>query len=223
MLMRTFIISDVHGNNSLFRKSLKTVGLKKADKLIILGDLIDRGKDSKGVLDTILLMLENGFEIEILLGNHEEMFLDSFKNPNNLNKWMLNGGDKTLQSFLTSKIEKIPPKYVELIQSFKTHLEIENYILVHAAVNMKISDPFEDIKTILWEREPIKYLDLDWLGDRKVIHGHHPKSKVEIIESIKNKNPIIGIDNGVYLKNENYGSLCILELETLKFQFIYED
>lgn len=221
--MRTFLISDIHGNNTLFRKSLKTVGLKKSDKLIILGDLIDRGKDSKGVLDTILLMQENGFEIEILLGNHEEMFLESFKNINNLNKWMLNGGDKTLQSFLTSQIEKIPTKYVDLIKSFKTHLEIDNYILVHAAVNMKISDPFQDIDTLLWEREPINFLDLDWLGKRKVIHGHHPKSKTEIAEAIKNRNPIIGIDNGVYLKNKNYGSLCILELETLKYQFINEN
>lgn len=221
--MRTFIISDVHGNNTLFRKSLKTVRLKKSDKLIILGDLIDRGKDSKGVLDTILLMQENGFEIEILLGNHEEMFLESFKDSNNLNKWMLNGGDKTLQSFLTSQIEKIPTKYIDLIKSFKTHLELENYILVHAAVNMKISNPFQDINTLLWEREPNNFLDLNWLGERKVIHGHHPKTKKEIDEAIKNRNPIIGIDNGVYLKNEDYGSLCILELETLKYQFINEN
>ena len=100
--MRTFVISDIHGNNELFRKSLKLVAFKKSDKLILLGDLIDRGIDSKGVLDTTLLLLETGLDVECLMGNHEKMLLDAFLNTNNLNQWLLNGGDKTLSSFLTS-------------------------------------------------------------------------------------------------------------------------
>jgi len=220
--MRTFIISDIHGKNILFRKALKSVKLKKSDLLILLGDLIDRGENSKGVLDTIFLLKEHGFNIKLVFGNHEKMFLDSFKNENEHTKWMINGGDKTLSSFLTSDIEKIPKKYIELIQSFKYYLEIDNYIFVHAGLNMKIEDPFKDIETILWERNPIELMNEDWLGNRKLIHGHTPQNKTTIKNQINNK--IIGIDNGIYFKkNEGYGSLTVLELNSMKIRFIDED
>lgn len=222
--MRTFVISDIHGEKKLFRKALKKVKLKKSDKLILLGDLIDRGSDSKGVLDTILLLKEHKFNIELILGNHEKMFLDSYNDEDIQTKWMINGGDKTLMSFLTSSIEKIPYKYVELIKTSKLYLEIGQYILVHAGLNMEIANPYEDSDTILWERNPEKKLNKDWLGKRVLIHGHTPKRKSEIIKSLNNQSKIVGIDNGVYLsKKEEHGSLSILELETKKIIFINED
>lgn len=217
--MRTFIISDIHGNNELFRKSLKQIGYKKTDKLIILGDLIDRGSDSKGVLDSVFLLLESGFNVECLIGNHEKMFLDALLSTNNLNLWLLNGGDKTLSSFFTSSIEKIPLKYYELLNSFKYFSEMENYIFVHAALNMKIENPYSDIHTILWERDPLKYINMEWLGKRKLIHGHNPKNQESIIKSIENDEKIICIDNGTYLNKMNFGALCVLELENLKTFF----
>lgn len=218
--MRTFVISDIHGNNELFRKALKHVAFKKTDKLILLGDLIDRGLESKGVLDTVLLLLENGLNVECLFGNHERLFLDAALNINNLNQWLLNGGDKTLASFLTSSIEKIPKKYFDLIKSFKYYKEESDYILVHAAINMKIENPFSDIQTLIWERDPMKYFDATWLGNRKIIHGHSPKSQKNIVKSINNNEQIICIDNGTFLKKVEYGSLCILQLENLNPIFI---
>lgn len=221
--MRTFVLTDIHGNNTLFRKALKEVRLKKSDKLILLGDIIDRGEDSKAVLDTILLLKEHGFSIDILMGNHEELFLNALEDSNSFNHWMLNGGDKTLASFLTSQPEKIPKKYITLIKSFRYYLELGNFIFVHAAINMCINDPFEDKKTMLWEREPQKLFNAQWLGQRQVIHGHQPQSNEGIMESIHEKKAIIGIDNGVYLKRPNYGGICILELEDLNPIFVYED
>jgi serine/threonine protein phosphatase 1 len=173
--MRTFVISDIHGNYTIFRKALKSVKLKKKDTLIILGDLIERGNNSKGVLDTIFLLKDHGFNIELVLGNHEKMFLDSFKDEKEHTKWMINGGDRTLMSFLTSKIEKIPKRYIELISSSKNYLIKDNFIFVHAGLNMKIQDPFSDIKTILWERKPKELLNKNWLGNRILIHGHTSK------------------------------------------------
>jgi serine/threonine protein phosphatase 1 len=220
--MRTFVISDIHGKNAVFRKALKSVKLKKKDTLIILGDLIDRGDNSKGVLDTIFLLKDHGFNVELVLGNHEKMFLDSFHDEKEHTKWMINGGDKTLMSFLTSKIEKIPKKYIELISSSKNYLIKDNFILVHAGLNMKIQDPFSDIKTILWERKPKELLNKKWLGNRIIIHGHTPQKKTEIISQLSER--IIGIDNGNYLnKKDDFGSLTILELGSMKIQFIDED
>jgi serine/threonine protein phosphatase 1 len=218
--MRIFVLTDIHGKNELFRKALKEIALKKTDKLILLGDLIDRGEDSKGILDTIFLLLEHGFNITCLMGNHEQLFLDAFLNVNNFNLWVLNGGDKTLSSFLTSSIEKIPTKYIELIKSFKYYYEFEQYILVHAALNMKIDNPFSDIKTLVWEREPLKFLDSEWLNDRKLVHGHNPMSQDEILFSLNNNESIISIDNGVYMKKKGFGTMCVLELKSFKIKFI---
>lgn len=218
--MRTFVLTDIHGNNELFKKSLKRIDLKKADRLIILGDLIDRGNDSKGVLDTLLSLYEYGFYVKCLIGNHEKMFLDAFLNTNNLNHWLVNGGDKTLSSFLTSSIDKIPKKYFDLINSFEFYYESENYIFVHAALNMKIENPFLDIETILWEREPSKFIDNGWLGNRKLIHGHNPQNKESILNSINGNEKIICIDNGTYINKANYGSMCVLELDNFSVKFI---
>lgn len=218
--MRVFVVSDIHGNDEIFRRSLKKVGLKKSDKLFILGDIIDRGKDSKAVLDTIFLLLDSGFDIECIKGNHEQMFLDSFTNDSMFNQWMINGGDKTLMSFLTNSIHKIPSKYVNFIKNFKNHIEYNNFILVHAALNMNIENPFSDIHTILWERKPENFLNENWLKERKLIHGHTPKSKEYIINSIKNNYPIICIDNGTFLQKDDYGSLAIINLTNLNIEFI---
>lgn len=218
--MRTFVISDLHGNNDAFRKALKHVKLKKTDCLILLGDYIDRGKNSKGVLDTIILLLENEFNVICLKGNHEEMFLNAFESFKNLNAWLKNGGDSTLMSFLTSSIEKIPIKYIDLIKSFRNYYETDFFVFVHASLNMKIDNPYSDTKTILWERDPLKYYDKDWIKQKTLIHGHSPTSKEEIIEKIENRHKIICIDNGSFLKKEEFGSLCILELENLKYNFI---
>jgi serine/threonine protein phosphatase 1 len=220
--MRIFVISDIHGQNSLFRKALKSVQLKKSDLLILLGDLIDRGENSKGVLDTVLLLREHDFQVEIVLGNHEKMFLDSFESETEHTKWMLNGGDKTLMSFLTSEIKKIPNRYIDLIKDSKYYFEILDFILVHAGLNMKIANPFDDLETILWERNPQELLNEEWLGNRRIIHGHTPLSKDTIKAQINSK--ILGIDNGTYLKKKDgFGSLSILELNSMEINFIDED
>src|SRR5690606_20853817 len=111
---------------------------KKNDTLFILGDLIDRGKDSKGVLDTVFLLLEHGFDVRCLRGNHEQMLLDSFTSVSDKVNWMRNGGKETLKSFMTSELEKIPSKYIEFLESLNFYFNYQNYIFVHAAINMKI-------------------------------------------------------------------------------------
>jgi serine/threonine protein phosphatase 1 len=218
--MRIFVMSDIHGNAELFNRALKQVKLEKSDKLILLGDLIDRGNNSKAVLDSIFLLKENGFDVECLLGNHEKMFLDAAENDDSLYSWLTNGGNMTLTSFMTSKIERIPSVYIDFIRTFKFFYEFKNFIFVHAAINMNLENPYSDIQTLLWERNPQKYFNSNWLGNRIVIHGHHPDIKNSIINKIVLKEKIIGIDNGIYLKRNGFGSLCILELESWRVNFI---
>lgn len=220
--MSTFIISDLHGCNDAFRKALKFIKLKKTDTLILLGDLIDRGNDSKGVLDTVLLLIQNDFKIICLKGNHEQMFLDAFDSIQSKVNWLKNGGEATLSSFYTSSMEKIPENYIDFIKSFSMYYSYENFIFVHAGLNMTLEDPFSDLNTMLWVRNPEEYLDENWLKDRVVIHGHNPTTRSEI-ESQTIEKKIICIDNGCFINREEYGNVCVLELEKFNFHFIKSD
>ncbi|KIX21236.1 hypothetical protein SY27_10825 [Flavobacterium sp. 316] len=218
--MSTYIISDIHGCNLTFRKALKTIKLKKQDTLVILGDLIDRGFDSKGVIDTIFLLLENQFNVICVKGNHEQMFIESFTDITSKVNWMKNGGKDTLKSFLTSDIERIPMKYVDFIKSMKTYYILDGYIMVHAGIDMTVKEPLKDEKSLLWLRDWEEKYDATWLGERKVIHGHTPTTKMNIINQVKENKKIVCIDNGVFVNDKDeYGSLCILKLDDLTFYF----
>ncbi len=219
--MRTFVIADVHGKSKLFKRALEEIDLQPSDELIMLGDLIDRGDDSKGVLDTVISLKERGYNITSLFGNHEQMLLDSFLSANHLELWIYNGGDKTLSSFQAGSIYEIPQEYIDFIRSFTYYVEREQYIFVHAALNMKIEDPFQDIKTMIWGRDSADLLDAAWLGNRKLIHGHTPLELKEIKATHEKNDPILNIDNGAFLEKKNFGSLCILELENNRVRFIH--
>jgi serine/threonine protein phosphatase 1 len=218
--MRTFIISDIHGCNEAFRQALKKVNLKKTDKLVLLGDLIDRGFDSKGVLDTVLLLIEHNFNIVCLMGNHEQMLLSSINDNLIKINWLKNGGKETLSSFLTSSIEKIPLKYIDFIESFKNYHIQDEYIFVHAGINMTIEYPFEDIENMLWLRDQEKLYNEKWLKNRILIHGHNPTSKEIIINDVLSKKNVICIDNGGFINKTDFGNICVLELEKRNLEFI---
>lgn len=220
--MSFFVIGDIHGYDDAFRKALKSVSLKKSDTLLLLGDLIDRGPKSKDVLDTLMLLKDNGFNnIICLKGNHEEMLLKAIDNENEEYIWLKNGGDKTLKSFKVNFADKIPKKYIELIKSFK-YYHIENeFIFVHAGLNLKIETPFDDTDSMIWIRNmDIKDLENSKLKNKVIIHGHTPKTKDDILNSININSSIICLDNGVFLEKEGYGKLIVFDMGTKKTKFI---
>ncbi len=218
--MSTYVISDIHGCNSSFKQALKSIQFKKTDKLILLGDLIDRGADSKGVLDTVLLLIEHGFDVECIMGNHEKMFLDSFEDITAKVNWMKNGGKETLKSFLTSDITRIPDKYISFIRSFNTYMIIDKYILVHAGLDMTKDDPLDDEFSLLWLRDWEKVYNKSWLGDRIVIHGHTPTKESEIISRFEGNKDVLCIDNGVFIEDrQEFGAICVLNLDDFSLYF----
>lgn len=220
-IMRIIAIGDIHGNNVRFRKALKSISLKKTDKLVLIGDLVDRGKESKEVLDTLFLLQENGFEnIIYIRGNHEQLLLDSFENESKEYLWIKNGGDKTLQSFKVNFCNEIPFKYIQLLKSSILYYEFEDYIFVHAGLNLSIEDPFKDEYSLLWTREMNeKDLINSKFAKKNVIHGHTPISQKQILDNLQNSK-IINIDNGVYFEKENFGSLAVLDLTNKRINFI---
>jgi len=98
MNKRLFAIGDIHGCFDLLKELVENkIQLQKDDKLILLGDYIDRGDKSKEVVDFIIELSENGYDIIPLMGNHEAMLLDAFENEKDISKWIQNGGNETFR------------------------------------------------------------------------------------------------------------------------------
>ncbi|HZV44192.1 MAG TPA: metallophosphoesterase, partial [Saprospiraceae bacterium] len=130
---RTFAIGDLHGCSRTFRKLiLENINLQKEDELYCLGDYVDRGPDSKGVIDFILELKEKGYKVHTLRGNHDQMMMDSDKNPEDFRHWVKNGGDKTLESFGIGSYDEMDSKYKTFFYQTQYYFEIGKYILVHA-------------------------------------------------------------------------------------------
>ena len=96
---RKIAISDIHGCCKTFKALLNKIKFNSNDELYLLGDYIDRGPDSKGVIDYIWQLQKEGYQVNCLRGNHEQMMLRAAFVENKLDHWMRNGGETTLFSF----------------------------------------------------------------------------------------------------------------------------
>ena len=219
-MSRIFCVGDIHGcPNTLEDLLTKKIGLLKTDKIVFLGDYIDRGPDSKGVVDLIMDLYKKDYDVTCLLGNHEEMFIESDNDDEIFAFWVKRcGGLKTLSSFNVASFEELNQNYKYF---FKTllHYKIINkkYIAVHGGINFKNPDIFQDKYALLWERDTI--IDYDLLMDRFIIHGHTAQTVEQTIEQLNQVeiNRIVNIDNGCVYKNaEEYGMLTALELNSWK-------
>jgi serine/threonine protein phosphatase 1 len=214
---RRFVIPDIHGCERTFSHLLKDViRLQKTDTLYLLGDTIDRGPRSKGVIDTILNLQAEGYEVHPLRGNHEDMFLKSCRDRSYFHLWMLNGGHTTLASFGVEDGCEIPLPYRSFIESWPYFIELADFILVHAGLNFRIDNPLTDTEAMLWSRDLI--IDKRLLGGRKLIGGHTPFNREEIRHSLTRDR--ILLDNGcVYSGEAGMGSLTALELNAMTLYF----
>lgn len=130
-MKRFFAIADIHGCFDFLKELVKSkIQLDKDDKLILLGDYIDRGKKSKEVVDCIINLQEKDYDITPLIGNHELLLLETFEDEKNKPKWIQNRGDETLKSFDISSIKDISPKYLDFFTNLKNYFSIEDYLFV---------------------------------------------------------------------------------------------
>jgi serine/threonine protein phosphatase 1 len=208
MSSRVFIIGDIHGCSKTFKKLiLEGIGIKKSDKIYCLGDYIDRGPDSKGVIDFILKLRKEGYRIHTLRGNHEEMMLCSDKDEKSFSLWIKNGGDKALESFNIDSIAHLNSTYLSFLRRTRLFIETRDFILVHAGLNFAIQKPLSDKFSMLWIRHfPV---DLNYLNGKILIHGHTPRTREQILAQ-RFESPI-NIDGGCVFKHiKGYGSLFAL-------------
>src|SRR5688572_9781345 len=130
MSARTIAIGDIHGCPAALRAIIDAIQPAVGDTLILLGDYIDRGPDSRGVIDFVL-DLEKRHRIIPLLGNHELMLLDAVHNPRVIGTWLECGGDTTLASY-GGRIKDVPDEHLAFIHRCKRYFEVDTHFFVHA-------------------------------------------------------------------------------------------
>jgi len=213
---RLFAISDIHGCFDAFHTLvIKHIKLTKSDKLILLGDYIDRGNKSKEVIDFIIDLIKVGFDITPLTGNHEAMLLDVWRNNNMLPLWLLNEGMATLQSFDIQNISEIDKKYLDFFLKLNCYEKQGIFLFVHAGFNDFAPEPFSDKHGMIWESRT--YYENPELRTKTIIHGHMPKRPEYIEKLISEKSKVIPIDTGcVFMKELGYGYLSALDVGNMK-------
>src|SRR4030042_436784 len=212
---RLFAISDIHGCFDTFHEMVvRVIDLKKSDRLILLGDYIDRGWQSREVTDFIIDLKNKGFDVTPLRGNHEQMLIDSWNDPSEFPLWQMNSGDTTLFSFGIREVREMDEQYIDFFNGLEFYLEAGKFIFVHAGFNDYEADPFSDRHTMIWECSSSYKNPL--LQGKRIIHGHRPKTIEHVKKLISTNSDVIPIDTGcVYDQETGYGNLSALEVNTM--------
>jgi serine/threonine protein phosphatase 1 len=208
-MKKIFAIGDIHGCYDRLKVLMDKIPIDcSRDALVFIGDYIDRGPHSVEVVD-YLIQLKNRFpEVILLKGNHEDM-LDKFINGVDRFTYLLNGGQQTLDSYLTKPVQSefspIPPDHMEFFKSLRLFYETEEFIFVHAGLRPRVPLESQNTEDLLWIRD--KFVSSKYDFGKRVIFGHTPLKK-PLVEPNK-----IGIDTGAVYGN----ALTCIQLPDLVF------
>lgn len=216
MAERHIAIGDIHGCRKTLAHLLEEViQTDKEDTLYFVGDYIDRGPDSKGVIDYIMTLKEDKYKIITLKGNHEEILENARYDSLLMNNWTKSGGQECLKSFGVNHPNDIPKKYFDFINDLEFYKETPFAFLVHGGFNFDAPNPFEDREAMLWLRD--MKVDTAITDGKPVIHGHTPITLSETQRQIKAGDNNICIDNGCvfdWKNGEKMGILTAIDLKT---------
>ena len=227
-MSKSWIIPDIHGCAKTLRVLLENMLMvTKHDQLYFLGDYIDRGPDSKGVIDYLMRLQKEEYEVHFIKGNHEDMCVKAYEadqkrlflggKHQEQKDWEAVGAKETIKSFGVKHPREIPKEYIDWMNACVPYIELEDYILVHAGMNFDIRDPFEDTKSMMWTRH--FKVDYRRTHGKKIIHGHIPIDYTfmsTVIEENENYD-FIALDNGVYETNQpGMGNLMAFNPDTME-------
>jgi serine/threonine protein phosphatase 1 len=217
---RLLAIGDIHGCYDQFIELVeKNIRLRKDDRLVLLGDYIDRGTKSREVIDYIIKLQEGGFDIIPLMGNHESMMLDALATEQSKYNWFMNGGYETLYSFGIESLDELDTRYLHFFKSLLHYYIHHKFIFVHAGFNDGINNPFEDKFQMIWSRN--ENYSNPVFNDKVIIHGHTPIPFSLCQEEVRSDPKVINIDTGcVYNDWSGYGHLTAIELFTMQLFWV---
>lgn len=165
---RILAVGDVHGCHTALVTLLKVLLLNSDDTLVFLGDVVDRGPDSKQVVDQIL-SLRDTCHVICIIGNHEQMMRDAISGRGLVNHWLDSGGQATLDSYGGS-IETIPSEHIRFLVSGLQFWESDSDIFVHACLEPRISLNNQTSDFLRWKH--IGGMESPHISGKRVICGH---------------------------------------------------
>lgn len=220
---RAYAIGDIHGRLDLFDRILASIETDDRQRdaasthIILLGDLIDRGPDSRGVVERAMALGEHGGRVHFICGNHEELLIRTWEGDKR-SAGLFNrvGGKETLLSYGVDEnvydgadlgemtrlaAEFVPEDHISFLRSFRDDVQLGDYLFVHAGIRPGYALEEQERSDKRWIRRDFT----DYAGDfgRMVVHGH------TIVEEIDERPNRIGIDTGAFAS----GKLTAVGLE----------
>jgi serine/threonine protein phosphatase 1 len=211
VVKRIFAIGDIHGCYDPLVLLLGRIPIDwSQDRLVFMGDYIDRGPQSFEVVQHLIELQERRADTVFLKGNHEQMLADYLSGRDRLT-YLYNGGQQTLDSYLRHASAPgrypIPDAHLRFFESLQLMFETENYIFVHAGLRQGLPLERQRPEDLLWIRE--NFVDSRHAFGKRVIFGHTPFDEPRVEP---NK---IGIDTGAVYGNK----LTCVQLPEEKFYF----
>lgn len=208
-MSKTFAIGDIHGTFDRLQNLMQKIPIDyDNDTLVFIGDYIDRGPGSVEVVEYLLKLKSRVPGTIFLKGNHEDM-LQKYLDGTDRFTYLLNGGQKTLDSYLSKTARPdsfpIPADHMDFFKSLRLCYETGSHIFVHAGLRPKVSLASQDTEDMLWIRDKFIYSKYNF--GKPVVFGHTPLEK-PLVESNK-----IGIDTGAVYGN----ALTCVQLPDMQF------
>jgi serine/threonine protein phosphatase 1 len=175
---RTIAFGDVHGCATALSVLIREIRPEPDDLLIFLGDYVDGGPDTKGVLDQ-LVRLSARCQLVPLLGHHDEMLLNARRDPGELPKWLDRGGAATLQSYGSqATLDAVPQLHLAFLESCRPYFETSTHIFLHA--NYRPETPLDELDPETLRRTSLRhYLPAGrHCSGKTAVLGHTPQSRV---------------------------------------------
>jgi serine/threonine protein phosphatase 1 len=178
---RLIAIGDIHGCLAAFQTVLAAIDPKPDDTLVALGDYVDRGPDTCGVLEA-LGRLSGRVRLVPLLGNHDEMLLQVYRGRAELfSDWLAFGGSATLASYHTLLPEGIWPRHIEFLEACPLYYETPRHFFVHANYRSELPLAQQPRDVLLWESLKIHQPGPHASGKTAIV-GHTSQKTGEILD-----------------------------------------
>ena len=182
---RTFAIGDIHGCARALKALIDHIGPTEDDALIPLGDYVDRGPESKAVIEQ-LIELQTRCQLTPLMGNHEIMMLAALESVESLSFWLQCGGKATVESY-GGDLTAIPNAHLEFLRSCLNYFETSSHIFLHANYDPELPLDEQPEKLLFWEHlafydNGVHTIPGRHFSNKIAIVGHTPQESGEILD-----------------------------------------
>lgn len=178
---RLIAIGDIHGYRAALETLLNEIQPDAEDILVTLGDYVDRGPDSMGVID-LLIQWGRKTQLVALIGNHEEMMLNVIEGEQSHHGWLRYGGVETLESYgFDGNLDFLPPEHQEFFSSLGDFFVHDNYFFTHAAYDPRLEFDQQPIELLRWHSLRAGIPDAHVSGKTAVV-GHTASDDGSILD-----------------------------------------